>query len=155
MTLQDTIRIENAKLSLLNINLEIIVNNDGLVCLQRLHEQKYVNLSYYKVPECVEYIKSKTFSDCTSLKLIVFSENLKGIGDDAFKNCTALEEVNFSKCREGVEIGTGAFDFCCELKKVVGNIKHIHNKLVMCCDNLETVNSSQTKQIEVSDIELA
>lgn len=86
----------------------------------------------------VEEIPDETFKDCTSLKSIVFNENLHRIGKKAFENCPSLTNVRlidisyigdeaFQNCNgllsielgPGLQhIGMGAFKNCSKLGSV-------------------------------------
>eukprot|EP00518_Triparma_eleuthera_P000756 CAMPEP_0182468032 /NCGR_PEP_ID=MMETSP1319-20130603/14876_1 /TAXON_ID=172717 /ORGANISM="Bolidomonas pacifica, Strain RCC208" /LENGTH=135 /DNA_ID=CAMNT_0024668195 /DNA_START=210 /DNA_END=614 /DNA_ORIENTATION=+ len=69
----------------------------------------------------VTEIARYAFSQCTKLKVIVFSPNckVKKIGYGAFYGCTALEEVDLPNSLEELEGGSdGVFEHCRNLHKV-------------------------------------
>ena len=58
-------------------------------------------------------LESGAFQDCSSLKQVMLSSDIKEVGDQAFKGCTLLEQVDIP---EGVKkIGVGAFSGCINL----------------------------------------
>lgn len=61
-------------------------------------------------------IRSKSFSNATSLQSIVLPEDLQCIGDFAFEGCTALQSVVFSGNEP--KMGQGIFFRCVALKQI-------------------------------------
>lgn len=115
-------------------------------------------------------IKEFAFSNCSYLQNIIFSENLKTIGEfafsgdsalvtchipsgnigaSAFMGCSHLEQITFGKV---VSIGNAAFLDCTSLSSVVipTSVKSIGNEAFVGCTKLKEVivNSHNTKIAE-------
>lgn len=97
-------------------------------------------LSGITMPDGVEHINDYAFYECTNLKKINFSNNLKDIGNCAFQKCYELSDVTLPQ-----KIGTisiQAFNTCKSLKSII-----IPNSLNYClaaeifqnCSSLESV----------------
>lgn len=115
-------------------------------------------------------IKEFAFSNCSYLKSIKFSENLKAIGEfafsgdsalvtchipsgnigaSAFMGCSNLEQISLGKV---VSIGNAAFLDCNSLSSLVipSSVKSIGNEAFVGCTNLKEVivNNRDTKIAE-------
>lgn len=78
-----------------------------------------VSLEEIVIPDTVEVIEEGCFYGCKNLKRIIFSKNLKEIGDYAFKRCFALESVVFPETLK--KLGHKAFEDDKNLKIVKFN----------------------------------
>ncbi len=78
---------------------------------------KQQSLSSYEVKEGTEIICDDAFSECESLRSIMFPKSVKTIGYAAFRECEGLEYVGIN---EGVEtIDSDAFNGCINLKSLL------------------------------------
>lgn len=79
------------------------------------------------------------FSNCTSLKNVVFCSNITDLGKYTFENCTALERIALPK--KCINIGELCFTNCNELKKVKFNssLQTIGKRAFNNCVSLGTV----------------
>ena len=68
------------------------------------------------IPNSVESIGEKAFSECYSLEEITFTDSLRSIGDRAFGMCTALYELSLPDSL--TTIGSYAFFYCESLKRI-------------------------------------
>lgn len=78
----------------------------------------------YRVPNGIQEIGGRAFSDCDNLSSVVLPESLSRIGDYAFWNCSALNGIDLP---EGLtELGTGALQQCPLTSiKLPDSLKHI------------------------------
>lgn len=79
------------------------------------------------IPNSVETISAYAFDECTNLKSITFSNNLKNIMYNAFSNCLALQEVILPDSVESV--GESAFYECRNVNtlKLSSKLEVIHS----------------------------
>ncbi len=70
----------------------------------------------YDMPDTVESVEAYAFSEAANLNEILFSENLKHIGDEAFHNCIGLTEIVLP---DGfLTTGGGSFQGCENLSQI-------------------------------------
>ena len=74
----------------------------------------------YTLPSAYLYIDCpsilpRAFADCTKLAQVIFSSEVKTVGEEAFKGCTKLSMV---ECRNVETIGDRAFSGCIKLTSV-------------------------------------
>lgn len=83
---------------------------------------------------------SHGFSNKTSIKEVVISDNTVTIGDGAFYMCTGLEELVIGN--NVVSIGEQAFRYCSGLTKIKipNSVTEIEGSAFSGCINLESVN---------------
>lgn len=78
---------------------------------------KQQSLCSYEIKEGTEIICDDAFSECESLRSIMFPQSVKTIGYAAFRGCESLEYVGIN---EGVEtIDSDAFNGCINLKSLL------------------------------------
>ena len=84
-----------------------------------------VSLEEIVIPDTVEIIEEGCFYGCKNLKTIIFSKNLKEIGDYAFKRCFALESVVFPETLK--KLGHKAFedDKILKIVKFNGDLEYL------------------------------
>ncbi len=87
----------------------------------------------------VKTVKSYAFSNCSSLKNIIFSEKLTEIQDFAFLNCSSLKSVTLPPSIK--HLGEGAFKSCTKLEKIQlpEGLKELAPNLFENCRSLETI----------------
>ena len=92
------------------------------------------------IPDTVLDLGSGVFSNCTALKKVNFSTDLKTIGNSCFAGCTALTE--FTVPNGVTSLGSGAFSGCKYLDRVtIGTkVQTIGNNCFSDCIRLKTVN---------------
>ena len=92
------------------------------------------------IPDTVLDLGSGVFSNCTALKKVNFSTDLKTIGNSCFAGCTALTE--FTVPNGVTSLGSGAFSGCKYLNKITTGTKvqTIGNNCFSDCIRLKTVN---------------
>lgn len=102
------------------------------------------------------YYGGDAFSDCRSLKTVVFEDNslLASAGEDTFSNCPALKEIDFgensaletidSSCFKGSGLENLDLSGCKNLKKIDSNA-FMNNK------TLKSVNLGGTQVYEIDD----
>lgn len=80
-----------------------------------------------------------TFFNCSSLRTVIMSENIRSIGKDAFAYCYKLESISLPETL--TSIGENAFRSCRELKQVhiPDSIKVIEPGAFAYCNALESV----------------
>ena len=104
------------------------------------------------LPKTVMQINERAFVNCTSLKEVTFTDDMKVtdsadlnlIGYRAFYNCTALETVDFTRAKV-VTVGNYAFENCTSLKQIINMenaVGTMHDGAFMNCTKLESVNLS-------------
>ena len=95
-------------------------------------------------------IPDNFFRDCSKLEEIIFSTNIKKIGESAFYGCTSLKMVDLSNC---LEIGKAAFSRCLSLEYVSlsEEIDTISMLTFSECKSLRNVNLNNTIQTIGSD----
>ena len=74
----------------------------------------------YVIPESVTAIASRAFGDCTNIKKLTLSNNIKSIGEFAFYNCCNLTSIIIPKDVQFIE--TGIFDDCDNLCEIYVDI---------------------------------
>lgn len=74
------------------------------------------NLTSVILPEDINAIGLKSFSDCLKLTSIIMPDGVTSVGTDAFVGCTALTSVTISSSMTVIEYG--AFQNCTELTNV-------------------------------------
>ncbi|MBQ7847794.1 MAG: leucine-rich repeat domain-containing protein [Clostridia bacterium] len=77
------------------------------------------NLKVVIIPECVESIEYKAFTECQSLtEVVLFSDSkLQSIGREAFKGCSALEKFDLS-LSQIKRLDYAAFEGCASLREL-------------------------------------
>lgn len=115
----------------------------------------------------VNYIGANAFENCTSIKTVTLSQNIKWIEAEAFFGCTSLNDIYlpstivyietgaFQNCSSLTEvylpdiavIESYTFFNCSELKtvKIPNNIDSIEYSAFLGCDSLETVYFDGTR----------
>jgi hypothetical protein len=68
------------------------------------------------LPNTINYIGDRCFSDCSSLAEVVFPEGLEVIGVNAFESCSSLSDISFPGTIR--KVGDGAFKGCSSLRSV-------------------------------------
>lgn len=92
---------------------DFTIQDKCLVSVRADYEGEFV------IPSGVNEIGAYAFKDCTAIKCIIFTEDVKYIDEGAFKGCTGLTEVNLPS--SVVSIGASAFEDCENLEKVAFN----------------------------------
>lgn len=103
------------------------------------------------IPPTVTTLEKMSFTNCSKLRKIDFSEGLVTIGEDAFLLCVLLESIDIPKTV--TEIKRNAFASCDSLTSITipGNVKSIGGYAFRECDKLkEAVISEGTQIIEDS-----
>lgn len=119
MVIDDSVtKIGDCAFYLLN-NIVDIYLPDGLKSIGQESFTKN-GLTEIFIPSSVELINSRAFSQCFSLKKVVFENNskLKTLGWEAFGICSQLESIDFGDYSELLVIGEDAFSECYELSSV-------------------------------------
>ena len=76
------------------------------------------------LPQHLQTIGTKAFSDCISLKEVKFYEELENINEGAFSNCSKLPELNLPESLK--TIGFGAFhNTACTTITIPSNVTSI------------------------------
>ena len=91
------------------------------------------------LPEKLEIINSKAFSECSSLTTVYFPDSLKSIEESAFKGCTKLSEISLPA---GLEVlNSRAFSDCNSLTEIVipGSVEIIDQFCFYRCGALESM----------------
>lgn len=91
------------------------------------------------VPEGIELIGDRTFSNATSLEYVELPSTVKHIDFRAFYGCSGLKEITLP---DGVvEIHTGAFEGCTALERIVipETVKKIYGRAFYGCTSLREV----------------
>ena len=98
-------------------------------------------LDTVKISESILYIGINSFSYCSKLRRILFSESskLKLINERAFFHCISLETITLPQQLR--EILTSAFEGCIKLKLLIilSNISKIGRLAFLNCKNLENI----------------
>jgi len=84
-----------------------------------------------------------TFFNCSSLRTVIMSENIKSIGKETFAYCYALEDISLPESL--TFIGENAFRSCRNLKQVYipDSIKSIESGVFAYCNALESVEFAE------------
>ncbi len=102
------------------------------------------SLKNITLPQSLEKIGDKYFSNIPNLEKIVLPKKLTTIGAGAFYNCTKLKEIDFSSGKSLKEIGSAAFANCSSLTAVdlssFSELK-INDSAFYGCTKLKTVKS--------------
>lgn len=95
------------------------------------------NLTSIVIP--CKYLNSHSFSGCSSLKDITFSNNLQRIGYNSFWGCYSLEEMVIPDTV--TLIGDSAFGYCTALSslKLGSGLQSIGENAFICCSSLTNV----------------
>lgn len=130
-------------------------NMDSEPLLYELYKRGAINLESLliikdgvaKVPDGLEYIPVRHFSDCTKLHTIIIPNSVVEIGDCAFSNCTSLVNIHIPNSVR--RIGNHAFYGCEALTSIhiPDSVTEIGDYTFMSCINLQTIHIS--KNIEV------
>ena len=93
----------------------------------------------FAIPDIVNLIGDRAFSDCISLTSIVIDGNVISIGDSAFSKCISLVSVTIGD--SVISIGDGVFESCSGLMTVVigGRVTSIGAGAFICCGRLTNV----------------
>jgi len=85
----------------------------------------FCHIEAIKIPDNIEYIRSRAFEGCVNLKTIIMSQNIKKIEKDAFKNIHDDFVILFKKnTNDNIEINIDTIDS----KKLLKVLKdHIRN----------------------------
>ena len=107
------------------------------------NSNKEIISEYFKISE----IKARAFLNCTSLKSITFSADVKTIGALAFTGCSNLSFMEFDLNSTLEKIGESAFAFCGKLKSIVipATVKVIGAYAFQDCESLTSVAFKQTE----------
>ena len=91
------------------------------------------------VPDTVNKIEQRAFSECLNLTFVAISEGVREIGKEAFTACKNLETVIIPYSVH--TIGSSAFSFCSNLTTVTipNKITTIDNATFSQCKKLETI----------------
>lgn len=95
----------------------------------------YNAITFLKIPDNIEEIKSKTFESC-NLDSVVLPSKLRIIGESAFHSCTSLRYIKFPNTV--IEIGQSAFSGCSGLLSVTlpDNVQIVGNRAFSGCSQL-------------------
>ena len=100
-------------------------------------------LTHVTLPEGVESIGERAFTECESLQAIELPSTLKNLSDNAFSKCTSLSSV---KLPEGIEsVGGGCFAYTAITEMDLSNVSVTLNKrfgstcMFEGCENLKRV----------------
>lgn len=102
---------------------------------------------HYEIPEGVETIAFKAFSDVEALKSVTFPKSLKVISDYAFSACRALERVDWSD--QIKSIGLRAFYPCEKLSevKLYNGLEEIGPAAFYCCYSIKSISVPSTVKV--------
>ena len=98
----------------------------------------------------VKIISKKCFQDLQSLQIIIISQTVNEIGQDAFSFCWSLKKVIFSKDSKLEKIGVQAFAGCRNLDKIIipESVTEIGLNAFYECTNLKEVAFSENSKLE-------
>lgn len=101
----------------------------------------------YQIPKTVTSIGNRAFSNCTSLRNIIFPEALTSIGEYGYSGCTNLTNINIPN--NTTNIGASAFRECVSLVSIniPEGVTDIKNALFYGCTNLCNVSLPTTVTI--------
>ena len=92
---------------------------DGSLMIRKRAFSGCTSLTNISVPPTLSVIDDEVFTDCDSLKEIVFSEGIEKFGRCSFGGCIALKSISFPSSL--TDIGEDAFRNCTKLKEVTFN----------------------------------
>lgn len=96
-------------------------------------------------------IPANSFQKKLTLRIVIFPEVLKVIGQEAFSGCNNLEEVDFSKAIQLQYIENHAFNECSGLRTLdlstCASLVEIGINAFYFCSNLQTVNLSGCRKL--------
>lgn len=96
-------------------------------------------------------IPANSFQKKLTLKIVIFPEVLKVIGQEAFSDCNNLEEVDFSKATQLQYIENHAFSECSGLRtfdlSTCVSLVEIGINAFFVCNNLQTINLSGCRKL--------
>ena len=96
-------------------------------------------------------IPANSFQKKLTLRIVIFPEVLKVIGQEAFLGCNNLEEVDFSKAIQLQYIENHAFNECSGLRTLdlstCASLVEIGINAFYFCSNLQTVNLSGCRKL--------
>lgn len=113
------------------INLESIVLPEGLKKIENGNSGADINGQYYG--------NAGSFSNCSSLKSVLFPSTLEGVGNYAFYGCNRLQKVEF---KEGATyVGSYAFASCSSLNDLTlpNSLKNIGEAAFIYCTSLRNI----------------
>ncbi len=143
-------------------SLKSVLLSDGLQIIEDYAFQGCVALSEFEIPKTVFELGNNVFEDCSSLeninlsmimiihfgaflncsslKNVVWGENLRSIEVEAFKGCSSLESVVLPNSVWNIEYSV--FENCTSLSYVVlpKDLPYIDNKLFKNCSSLCEIN---------------
>lgn len=95
----------------------------------------YNAITFLKIPDKIEEIKSKTFEHC-NLDSVILPNKLRIIGESAFANCSSIRYIKFPSTL--IEIEQSAFSGCTSLRSIVlpDNIQYVGNRAFSGCTNI-------------------
>ncbi len=141
-------------------------------------EKCFANRDFIKkitIPECVQEIEDRAFSDCYSLSTITFGvdNQLQKIGEEVFSDCENLQKIVIPKNVKKIEMGTffgckklssvafesgskaqsigeDAFRECKSLKKIVipKSVQKIEDSAFMYCKKLSGITFESSSKLQ-------
>lgn len=122
---------------------------------------QYKNLESIVFTKNIKKIGERAFAYCSNLKEIIIPDDceITMIGEDAFLECSSLDTFNFTK--KIVEIGNDAFSLCAFKEiSLPDSIKHIGSGAFSGCKNLENIKmpkdlTSISKDLFLGDTSLS
>ena len=111
--------------------------------LEKIEEKAFTNcwsLKEIHLPDTLIEIGSEAFASCTSLTKLILPDSVTDLGKKIFSECTSLSSVNIP---DGVPaLYSGVFENCKALKKIYFNA------------NLKSISGSSFLGIDLADTEL-
>ncbi len=95
-----------------------------------------------RIPRRISTIEDYTFKSCSSLREVVFSDNVKHIGQSAFFHCNSLCSEDFELPEYLETVGTSALSFCSSLSNLTipQTVHKLSSGFLKGCSALKTVN---------------
>ena len=110
------VEIESSDLKYKKLGSITSVNLPNTIKIIKYFSLCYTGISSIIIPNSVEEIGDKAFTNCINLKNIVIPSSVKKMGLDVFERCYSLEEVRIPN--SVIEIGAGCFTRCGKIKKI-------------------------------------
>ena len=116
-----------------------VIQDDGLCINEITAVDCRPNATHVTIPNSVETIGRKAFSDCSALTSVIIPSSVTSIGDFAFNYCSSLTSVTIPDSVKS--IGDGAFQSCSSLTSVTipDSVTRIGHSTFYGCISLTSV----------------
>ena len=99
------------------------------------------------MPNSINFIGPRAFSDCPNLQEVSFSSNLQVLGQNLFRNCSQLRQVDIPSSVTIIYPGTFDGNTSLESISLSGKLEYLSAGAFSNCDNLKEVHIEGVERI--------